>query len=96
MWFLAYPKIGEREVVAALLEHNHHLIDAMGLACWRPRPQRRDLPQRRSRRRAPATVMSHPCSREEIPPKRELLLGLTGANKQLDTVRILKLWVMSL
>jgi len=26
MWCLAHPKIGEREVVAALLEHNHHLI----------------------------------------------------------------------
>lgn len=26
MWCLANPKIGEREVVAALLEHNHHLI----------------------------------------------------------------------
>ncbi len=25
-WCLANPKIGEREVVAALLEHNHHLI----------------------------------------------------------------------
>jgi hypothetical protein len=28
MWCLANPKIGEREVVAALLEHNHHLIRA--------------------------------------------------------------------
>jgi hypothetical protein len=28
MWCLAHPKIGEREVVAALLEHNHHLIRA--------------------------------------------------------------------
>jgi hypothetical protein len=26
MWCLANPKIGKREVVAALLEHNHHLI----------------------------------------------------------------------
>ncbi|MDQ3764043.1 MAG: hypothetical protein M3460_21320, partial [Actinomycetota bacterium] len=26
MWSLANPKIGEREVVAALPEHNHHLI----------------------------------------------------------------------
>jgi Transposase DDE domain len=26
MWCLANPKIGEREVVAALREHNHHLI----------------------------------------------------------------------
>jgi hypothetical protein len=26
MWCLANPKIGEREVAAALLEHNHHLI----------------------------------------------------------------------
>lgn len=26
MWCLAHPKIGEREVVTALLEHNHHLI----------------------------------------------------------------------
>lgn len=26
MWCLANPKIGEREVVAALLENNHHLI----------------------------------------------------------------------
>lgn len=26
MWCLAHPKIGEREVVAALLERNHHLI----------------------------------------------------------------------
>lgn len=26
MWCPANPKIGEREVVAALLEHNHHLI----------------------------------------------------------------------
>jgi hypothetical protein len=26
MWCLANPKLGEREVVAALLEHNHHLI----------------------------------------------------------------------
>ncbi|MEQ4207922.1 IS982 family transposase [Actinopolymorpha sp. B9G3] len=26
MWCLAHPKLGEREVVAALLEHNHHLI----------------------------------------------------------------------
>ncbi|MGH4011163.1 MAG: IS982 family transposase, partial [Pseudonocardiaceae bacterium] len=26
MWCLANPKIGEREVVAALLEHNHHLL----------------------------------------------------------------------
>ena len=26
MWCLAYPKIGEREMVAALLEHNHHLV----------------------------------------------------------------------
>ena len=26
MWCLAHPKIGEREVVAALLEHDHHLI----------------------------------------------------------------------
>lgn len=26
MWCLANPKIGEREVVAALLEHNHHLV----------------------------------------------------------------------
>lgn len=26
MWCLANPKIGEREVVAGLLEHNHHLI----------------------------------------------------------------------
>lgn len=26
MWCLAHPKIGEREVVAALLEHHHHLI----------------------------------------------------------------------
>jgi hypothetical protein len=26
MWCLANPKIGEREVVAALLDHNHHLI----------------------------------------------------------------------
>jgi Transposase DDE domain len=25
-WCLANPKLGEREVVAALLEHNHHLI----------------------------------------------------------------------
>ncbi|MGH3380717.1 MAG: IS982 family transposase [Actinoallomurus sp.] len=28
MWALANPKIGEREVVEALLEHNHHLIRA--------------------------------------------------------------------
>ena len=28
MWCLANPKIGEREVLAALLEHNHHLIRA--------------------------------------------------------------------
>jgi hypothetical protein len=26
MWCLANPKIGEREVAAALLQHNHHLI----------------------------------------------------------------------
>lgn len=26
MWCLAHPKIGEREVVAALLERDHHLI----------------------------------------------------------------------
>ena len=26
MWCLAHPKVGEREVVAALLEHDHHLI----------------------------------------------------------------------
>lgn len=26
MWCLAHPKIGEREVVAALLQRNHHLI----------------------------------------------------------------------
>ena len=26
MWRLANPKIGEREVLAALLDHNHHLI----------------------------------------------------------------------
>jgi hypothetical protein len=26
MWCLANPKIGEREVVAALLDHNHHLL----------------------------------------------------------------------
>lgn len=26
MWCLAHPKIGEREVLAALLDHNHHLI----------------------------------------------------------------------
>jgi hypothetical protein len=26
MWCLANPKLGEREVVAALLEHNSHLI----------------------------------------------------------------------
>jgi hypothetical protein len=26
MWCLANPKIGEREVLAALLEHNHHLL----------------------------------------------------------------------
>lgn len=26
MWCLAHPKLGEREVLAALLEHNHHLI----------------------------------------------------------------------
>lgn len=26
MWCLAHPKIGEREVVAALLDRNHHLI----------------------------------------------------------------------
>ena len=26
MWNLANPKIGEREVLAALLDHNHHLI----------------------------------------------------------------------
>lgn len=26
MWCLANPKLGEREVLAALLEHNHHLI----------------------------------------------------------------------
>jgi Transposase DDE domain len=26
MWCLAHPKLGERQVVAALLEHNHHLI----------------------------------------------------------------------
>jgi DDE family transposase len=26
MWCLANPKLGEREVVATLLEHNHHLI----------------------------------------------------------------------
>lgn len=26
MWCLAHPKLGEREVVAALLDHNHHLI----------------------------------------------------------------------
>lgn len=26
MWALANPKIGEREVVAGMLEHNHHLI----------------------------------------------------------------------
>lgn len=26
MWCLANPKLGEREVVAALLDHNHHLI----------------------------------------------------------------------
>jgi hypothetical protein len=28
MWCLAHPKIGEREVLAALLDHNHHLIRA--------------------------------------------------------------------
>lgn len=28
MWCLANPKIGEREVVAALLERNHHLVRA--------------------------------------------------------------------
>jgi len=28
MWCLANPKLGEREVVAALLDHNHHLIRA--------------------------------------------------------------------
>ena len=26
MWCLAHPKLGEREVVAAMLEHNHHLL----------------------------------------------------------------------
>lgn len=26
MWCLAHPKIGEREALAALLDHNHHLI----------------------------------------------------------------------
>jgi hypothetical protein len=26
VWCLANPKIGEREVLAALLEHDHHLI----------------------------------------------------------------------
>jgi hypothetical protein len=26
MWCLATPKLGEREVLAALLEHNHHLL----------------------------------------------------------------------
>ncbi|MFD2495143.1 IS982 family transposase, partial [Amycolatopsis jiangsuensis] len=26
MWCLANPKLGEREVLAALLEHNHHLV----------------------------------------------------------------------
>jgi hypothetical protein len=26
MWCLANPKLGEREVLAALLDHNHHLI----------------------------------------------------------------------
>jgi hypothetical protein len=26
MWCSAHPKIGEREVLAAPLEHNHHLI----------------------------------------------------------------------
>jgi hypothetical protein len=26
MWCLADPKIGEREVLAALLDNNHHLI----------------------------------------------------------------------
>jgi len=26
MWALAHPKIGEREVLTAMLEHNHHLI----------------------------------------------------------------------
>jgi hypothetical protein len=26
MWCLAHPKIGEREVIAALLTHDHHLI----------------------------------------------------------------------
>lgn len=26
MWCLAHPKLGEREVLAALLDHNHHLI----------------------------------------------------------------------
>lgn len=28
MWCLAHPKLGERDVVAALLEHHHHLIRA--------------------------------------------------------------------
>ncbi len=26
MWCLATPKIGEREVLAALLDHDHHLL----------------------------------------------------------------------
>jgi len=28
IWGLANPKIGEREVTQALLEHDHHLIQA--------------------------------------------------------------------
>lgn len=28
MWCLAHPKLGEREVLAALLDHNHHLLRA--------------------------------------------------------------------
>jgi hypothetical protein len=39
MWCLANPKLGEREVVAALLDANHHLIRG-GRCCWPTRAWR--------------------------------------------------------
>ena len=48
MWCLAHPKIGEREVVAALLEHDQHLIrDGQVMLADKASPARTSPPPRR-------------------------------------------------
>jgi hypothetical protein len=80
MWCLANPKLGEREVVAALLEHHSRLIrtgqilladkgppaETMCLRLLRPDRKDENLHQRQPRRRTPVDRIGQPEPQSQL------------------------------